>query len=113
MAANKWSFMCFECVELVIKKVEIPGCFYGLKDVLAAIQLPGLTDVLAKPVAATAPVKEELPAFDDTTPHCSMALTDLAQPDDDTHNLMRVAQEHDVEQFAKATECAGKYVHLL
>ena len=71
------------------KKVEIPNGFNRLKDVLAAIQLPGLTDVVAKPVAATVPVKEELPAFDDTTPHCSMALTDLAQPDDDTHNLMR------------------------
>ncbi len=31
-----------------------------------------------------------------------MALTDLAQPDDDTHNLMRVAQEEIPDQTAAA-----------
>ena len=75
VAAYNWSFMCFECITLIKRKVEIPKCFNGLKDVLAAIQIPGLTDVVAKPVAATVPVNEDLPAFDDTTPHCSMALT--------------------------------------
>ena len=54
---------------------------------VAAIQLE------YDPTAATASVTDSLPAFDDTAPHCSMALTDLAQPDDDTHNLMRVAQD--------------------
>ena len=81
--------MCFECVVLIRNKVRIPGCFYGLKDVLAAIKVPGLTDVLAKPTAGPVPVTDSLPALDDTTPHCSMPLTGLVLP----HELMLVAQE--------------------
>ena len=72
LAAERWSEMCVQCLMMFKRKVEIPGLFWGLKAVLAAIQLPASK---SRPVAATASVTDSLPAFDDTAPHCSMALT--------------------------------------
>ena len=47
-AATRWCVMCRHCLFLVTNKEEIPDRFEGLKEVLAAIQLPE-----SKPMAAT------------------------------------------------------------
>ena len=81
-AADRWLAMCLHCLLLVKRKAEIPGCFEGLKEVLAAIQVPG-----SKPMAATASVTGSLPFFDDNILQLSMALTDHV-PSPDTPILM-------------------------
>ena len=103
-AADRWLAMCLHCLLLVKRKAEIPGCFEGLKNVLAAIQLPG-----SKPMAATASVTDSLPALDDTTPQCSMLRTESQQPDK-TPFSMRTAQEIPDQTAATAWPLAAYHV---
>ena len=70
MAADRWRVMCKHCLMLVKTNTKIPDRFEGLKEVVAAIQLE------YDPTAATASVTDSLPAFDDTTPQCSMLRTE-------------------------------------
>ena len=97
VAAVQWRMMCQQCSTLVKINYKIPDRYEGLKEVLAAIQLPE-----SEPTAATASVTDSLPAFDDTTPQCSMALPDQAPPDNDTPILMPKREKTNTERKPNA-----------
>ena len=93
VASVRWRVMCQQCLMLVKSNYNIPDRYEKLKEVLAAIQLPE-----SEPTAATASVTDSLPALDDTTPQCSMALPDQAPPDNDTPILMPKREKTNTER---------------
>ena len=97
VAAVRWRMMCQQCLMLVKTNYKIQDRYEGLKEVLAAIQLPE-----SEPTAAAAAVTDSLPALEDTTPQCSMTLLDQAPPDNDTPILMPKREKTNTERKPNA-----------